>query len=176
MYPQDYIAIIDAGYLWRLSTPKSDEYQKDDGTRFKWHDYAVKLFELNRSRHPNAKSFIWVNDYYGSDVVNIKDSESQTRKQKFSGGESPNVFPAPDKELPSIRLFKVFKNNANKQRLQTFLRQEFHELCMQNGVSMVYCTRETSVDISSPVPREKPEYDNEKVEADNAIFYIYIIR
>ena len=172
--PLHYVTIVDAGYFWRLSTPKSEEYQKNDGSLYTWRDYAVKMFKLTLSRHPNAKSFIWVNDYYGSDVVNIKDSETSTRKQQFSGGESPNVFPAEDKELPSIRLFKeFFKNNANKQRLQIFLCQQFHSLCTQHGVSMVYCTRKTSMDISSLIQREKPEFINEKLEADNAIFYIY---
>ena len=170
----DYIAIIDAGFLWRLSTPKSDEYQKGDGTKLTWHDYAVKLFDINKSRHPNAKSFIWVNDYYGHDVVNIKDSESNKRKEKFTGGDSPNVFPSRDKDLPSIRLFnEFFKNSYNKQRLQKFLQEEFHDLCLQHGITMIYCTRSNCFDISSTVVAEKAVYKNEKIEADNAIFFIY---
>ena len=43
IHPKGYIAIIDAGCLWRLSTPKSDEYQKQkaDGSNLTWHDYGL---------------------------------------------------------------------------------------------------------------------------------------
>ena len=153
--PKDYIAIIDAGFFWRLCTPKSNEYEKNDGTRLTWQDYALKVFQTILSRHPNAQRFIVVNDYYGSDVANCKDGESSQRKKQFTGGESPNVFPARTKELPLIRLFQdFFKNNGNKQRLQSFLKEEFHRLCMERGVTMIYCTRKESLCLSYPVMRE----------------------
>ena len=42
--PESYIAIIDMGFLWRLSTPSVEE--KSDSSIFTWGDYASKVFSL----------------------------------------------------------------------------------------------------------------------------------
>ena len=172
--PKEYIVIVDAGYLWRLAKPKKDEYMKTDGSKLNWEDYAERIFDTIISRHPNAKSFIIVNDYYGSDVINPKDGERSTRGKKFVGGNSPNVYPASKKELPSFRLLSdFFKSNANKERLQIFLRDEFTKRCIKRNINMTYCTRTLCLDISASPTKFVPLYRNEKIEADNAIFYIY---
>ena len=86
-----YTAIIDMGFLWHVTTPTADDRDKDDFSSFTWHDYAMKVYDIIRQQYRDAKSIILVNDYYGSDVVNIKDGEHATRTQKFMGGE--NTFP-----------------------------------------------------------------------------------
>ena len=45
-------------------------------------------------RHPSVKTFIAINDYYGDDVVNVKDGEHSTRR--YLGGDSPNMFIKPE--------------------------------------------------------------------------------
>ena len=157
-----------------MSTLKKDEYVKENGEKLTWHDYAKKVFDLLISRHPNSKTIIVVNDYYGYDVINPKDSERITRGKKFVGGNFPNVYPVGNKELPTVRLFKdFFKNNNNKERLQTFLLTEFHSMCQKRGVQMVYCMRNKCIEISVSPMKEISRYKNQKIEADNAIFYIY---
>ena len=112
-------------------------------------------------------------NYYGTDVVNPKDSERSTRGKKFVGGDSPNVYPVWNKELPSIRLLAgFFKNNSNKERLQSFLLQEFTLLCTQRQIRMMYSVRGTCTDITAP-NRNVQAYKCQKIEADNAIFYVY---
>ena len=172
VYPKGYICIIDMGFIWRLSTPKAEEYVKADESCFTWVDYGVKLFSVIISRHPEAKEFILVNDYYGKDVINVKDGESTTRYTKFSGGDSPNVYPAHGREMPSVQKFKdFFRNSGNKQRLQRFLMEELGSLCRKEGKKMTYCLRGECRDISSGL--RVPDYENNKIEADNAIFFIY---
>ena len=80
---RNYICLIDMSFIWRKALPKSDEYNKPDGTLFTWNDYATKIFNLLISRHPEARTFILVNDYYGDDVINCKDGETNRRYKKF---------------------------------------------------------------------------------------------
>ena len=172
--PKDYIVIVDAGHMWRLGTPKTEEYVKNDGTKMTWRDFATRTFDTLVSRHPNAKSFVIVNDYYGSDVINPKDCERKSRGKKFVGGNSPNVYPVSTKELPSVRLLcDFFKNSANKERFQIFLRDEFARMCKARHVSMIYSIRSVTLDISTSPSKHLPLYNNQKIEADNAMFYIY---
>ena len=172
--PKDYIVIVDAGHMWRLGIPKTEEYVKNDGTKMTWRDFATRTFDTLVSRHPNAKSFVIVNDYYGSDVINPKDCERKSRGKKFVGGNSPNVYPVSTKELPSVRLLcDFFKNSANKERFQIFLRDEFARMCKARHVSMIYSIRSVTLDISTSPSKHLPLYNNQKIEADNAMFYIY---
>ena len=171
---EDYIVLMDAGHMWRLGTPCTEEYVKSDGSKLTWSDYAERIFNAVLSRHNNAKCFFIVNDYYGSDVIHPKDGERTLRGKKFVGGSTPNVYPASSKELPSVRLLKdFFKTNSNKERFQTYLREEFNKLCKERHVSMIYCTRNISIDISTAPSSQIPIYRNSKIEADNAMFYIY---
>ena len=90
-----------------------------------------------------------VNDYYGEDVVNIKDGEQANRAQKFLGGESQNVYPHASKQFPSINQFKsFFKNKANKRRLQSFLKNELSQFAVKDSRTIIYCTRNECDNIS----------------------------
>ena len=75
VYYSKYIANVDMGLLWRLSAPSSAEIEKGDGTVCTWKDYGDKVFEIILTRHPSASMIIAVNDYYGNDVINVKDGE-----------------------------------------------------------------------------------------------------
>ena len=75
VYYSKYIANVDVGLLWRLSAPSSAEIEKGDGTVYTWKDYGDKVFEIILTRHPSASMIIAVNDYYGNDVIDVKDKE-----------------------------------------------------------------------------------------------------
>ena len=42
--PDQYISIVNMGFLWRLATPTAEDREKADGPVFTWGDYAEKLF------------------------------------------------------------------------------------------------------------------------------------
>ena len=113
------------GFMWRVTAPSTCEREKSDGTKYTWADWAKKVFELIVSRHPNADLLVAVNDCYEENVINIKDSEHASRASSFVGG-SKNVFPNPTKVFPTAREFNdIFKNKANKRRIQAFLKMQF---------------------------------------------------
>ena len=88
-----------------------------------------------------------VNDYYGSDNVNTKDSEHQKRK-RFIGGDAPNVYLSLTKKFPSkSELEKFFKNKSNKIRLQEFLKQQF-KLIVGERRRIIYSTRYQCMEIT----------------------------
>ena len=102
-------------------------------------------------RHPSVKTFIAVNDYYGDDVVNIKDGEHSTRR--YLGGNSPNIFIKPETHAPSRRKFlSVFTNKQNKIRLQEFLQTEFSRFAREHGVRLIYCIRDMCQDHGTVPP------------------------
>ena len=129
LHPLDtYIAIIDMGFIWRLSTPTGEDREKNDETDFTWSDYAAKMFQLINVRHKKATTIIMVNDPYHLDS-SIKDSEQERRSHMQYKGGSKNIFIRAKEKLPSSRGFNdFFKNKSNKIRLQEFLRNEFNLL------------------------------------------------
>ena len=65
------------GLLWRLPAPCSADREKGEGTVYTWKDYADKAFEIILTRHPSAYMIITVNDYYGNDIIKLKDGKRQ---------------------------------------------------------------------------------------------------
>jgi hypothetical protein len=171
--PDSYVAVCDMGLMWRLATPNTDDRNKGDGTVFSWHDYALKMYEIMKNRHTKAETLIMVNDYYGDDVVNVKDGEHSRRANKYFGGESPNVFPVSAGKLPGSSDFNAFfKNKGNKRRLQIFLKEEFTRMAQKDNITVVYCTRGESYDISKSPIEPTPQFANDHIEADTSIFYV----
>ena len=108
-----YIALVDMGFIWRLSTPSCEDREKQDGEHFTWGDYANKIFNPVLACHPKASKIIFVNDPYDLDV-SIKDNEHQRRTGlSFVGGTS-TVFMKRDEKLPTSKHFNdLFKNPGN---------------------------------------------------------------
>ena len=173
IHPKSNVAICDMGLIWRLATPSSTDRMKGDETKYSWHDYAMKVYNLITTRHPNADMIILVNDYYGDDVVNVKDGEHANRAKQYFGGESPNVFPVSSAKLPESNAFSAFfKNKGNKCRLQAFLKSEFARRAQEEEVTMLYCTRGECLDISKSPSEMKPIFANDHLEADTSMFYV----
>jgi uncharacterized C2H2 Zn-finger protein len=42
--PKDYIVIVDAGHMWRLGKPKTEEYVKCDGTKLTLRDSTQREY------------------------------------------------------------------------------------------------------------------------------------
>ena len=97
-----YIAVVDMGFSWRLSTPISEDREKQDGENFTWGDYAKKIFDLVLARHQKASKIIFVNDPYDLDV-SIKDSEHKRRAGLSDVGGSRNVYIKTDDILPNSK-------------------------------------------------------------------------
>ena len=88
-----YIA-IDVGLAWRLATSTADGRDKFDDTLFTWKDFAIKVFNVIKSRHQRASTIVAVNNYYVDDVINTKDGEHQKRSKYSSCGQIKNVYPS----------------------------------------------------------------------------------
>jgi len=86
------ITVVDMGFIWRLSTPSTEDREKPDGTDYTWKDYVLKVFELVIKRHQSAVTIIFVNDPYDLEV-SIKDSEHERRASdvRYTCG-SKNIF------------------------------------------------------------------------------------
>ena len=139
-----------------------------------WDDYAKKVYATIIHRHPQACYIIMVNDYYGNDVINIKDDVHASRGQKFIGGESPKLFPTSSKPFPSVKDAKsFFKNKGNKQRLQIFLKQEICKMATMDERTVIYYTREECTDISVQPEKPLPSLSCDHIEADTAMFFLY---
>ena len=116
------IALIDMGFMWRLSTPSAEDRLKPNGSFYTWGDYAEKIFFMICARHANASQVIFVNDPYDL-PVNIKDCEHDRRA---GTGMVGSVYMKRDIKIPSPQEFnRLFQNPQNKLRLQQFLMKEF---------------------------------------------------
>ena len=148
----NYIALIDMGYLWRKSTPSTEDREKDDETEYTWSDWSRRVLTSICQRHKNATTIVCVNDCYDDDIVNIKDSEHAKRSGSsdatFIGG-SRNIYPRKNEKFPAAREFnQMFANKGNKQRIQVFLKEEFASLSKQENVRVIYSVRDKCEAIS----------------------------
>ena len=170
---EQYIALVDMGFIWRLATPSTEDREKRDGSSFTWGDYAQKIFNIICTRHAQASEIIMVNDPY--DVpINIKDCEHERRMgDKQYTGTTPNVFMRKNDMLPPSHEFNsMFKNSDNKIRLQQFLKTELTVLAEEKpDVKFVYSLRNKCWNLSSGF--EVPAYQCQHMEADTIVFYIY---
>ena len=127
VYYSKCIAIVDTRLLWRLPAPSSADREKCDGTVYTWKDYGDNVFEIMLTRHPSASIIIAVNDYFGNDVINVKDGERQKRSATFVGGQTKNVFPAKERHFPGIKEFNsFFENPLNKSVCRLSLNHILH--------------------------------------------------
>ena len=168
--PETYIAIIDMGLVWHLSTPSLEDRQRSDGTSFTWRDYASKMFSLILKRHQHATQIVLVNDRYDLPYT-IKDSERHQRSRTSEG--SRNVFIRPLDKFPSQRGFQEFLSKpANKQRLQMFLQSEFTTLCRGfPTIQLVYSMG--PICCSLPEGTRLENFECQHIEADTTLFFIY---
>ena len=51
--------------------------------------------------------------------------------------------------------------------------EEIGNLCRNQGKKIIYCLRGECRDISTSIDLRVPNFENNKLEADNAIFFIY---
>ena len=175
MVIRNHISIVDMGLIWLLATPTASDREKIDGTPYTWKDYADKVFDVLMSRHPEAILIIAVNDYYGSDVVNVKDGEHMKRSKAFLGGRTKNVYPANDRILPNKKEFEeFFCNPLNKVRLQAFLKDSFSLRCEGLGRKILYVEKYKCTDIpDSPAHQLVQKLRCSHLEADTAMLFVY---
>ena len=175
VYYSKCIAIVDTRLLWRLPAPSSADREKCDGTVYTWKDYGDNVFEIMLTRHPSASIIIAVNDYFGNDVINVKDGERQKRSATFVGGQTKNVFPAKERHFPGIKEFNsFFQNPLNKIRLQAFLKSHFALKCKQLNIRFIYHERNNCQDISSSLLKSSVEkFCCFHLEADTAMLFLY---
>ena len=112
-----YIAVVDMGLLWRLSTPSSAGREKCDGTVYTWKDYRHKVFETMFRKHCSASMNIAAIDCYGNDVINVKGGERQKHSTAYVGGQTKNLFPAKERHFPGIKEFNSFFSESIEQNL-----------------------------------------------------------
>ena len=102
VYCSKYIAIVDMGLLWRLSAPSSAGREKGDETVYIWKDYGDKFFQIIfTTKHPSISMIIALNDYYGSDVINVKDGDRQKCPAPYIGGQT-KMYSLQGKEIFQI--------------------------------------------------------------------------
>ena len=111
------IALIDMGFLWRLSTPSAEDRLKPDGSFYTWGDYAEMIFFMICARHANASQVIFVNDPYDL-PVNIKDCEHDRRA---GIGMVGNVYIKRDIKLPSPHEFNSLSKSSKQDQASTVL-------------------------------------------------------
>ena len=111
---QNYTAVVDMGFFWRLCMPTAEDREKGDETKYTWADYANKIFFTILNRHLNAKTVIFVNDPH--DIIDSVKAEEHVRRNCIYG--SKNVYIKAIDELPNkTNLSTFFSNKSNKIRL-----------------------------------------------------------
>ena len=76
---QNYTAVVDMGFFWRLCMPTTEDREKGDETKYTWVDYANKIFFTIMNLHLNAKTVIFVNEPY-DDVIDSVKAEEHVRR------------------------------------------------------------------------------------------------
>ena len=80
---QNYIAVPDMVFFWRLCILTSEDREKGDETKYTWTDYADKIFFTILNRHLNAKTMIFVNDPH--DIIDSVKAEEHVRRNCIYG-------------------------------------------------------------------------------------------
>ena len=112
---QNYTAVVDMGFFWRLCMPTAEDREKGDETKYTWADYANKIFFTILNRHLNAKTVIFVNDPH--DVIDSVKAEEHVRRNCIYG--SKNVYIKAIDELPNKTNLSTFSSNkSDKIKLQ----------------------------------------------------------
>ena len=83
---QNYTAVVDMGFFWRLCMPTGEDREKGDETKYTWADHANKIFFTIMNRHLNAKMVIFVNDLY--DVIDSVKAEERVRRNCIYGSKN----------------------------------------------------------------------------------------
>lgn len=116
---------------------------------------------------------VFVNDPYDLEFT-TKDSEHDRRQssQAYRHG-TKNVYMKSKDRFPAAKDFSnMFSNTTNKQRLQTFLKEEFANLAQTKpAINFVYSVRHTCWNLSSGDRCE--EFECHHIEADTIMFFIY---
>ena len=171
---ENYIALGDMGFIWRLSTPSAEDRENKTKVSIHGGDYATKMFNLIMERHTKASQIIMVNNPYDLPYSN-KDGEYIRRTGNLAYvGETRNVFIKRLDALPSPKHFNnMFQNSGNKIRLQEFLKMEFKsKLAQHPGTKFVYSVRECCCDMSTD--KEMCELTCLYMEADTILFFIIL--
>ncbi len=168
---ESYIALIDMGMIWRMATPSAEDRQKQDGTAYKWSDYACKVSSIMLARHESAQSIICVNDPYDA-THSTKDDERDLRIQ--GNKHVPNIYIKLDDQFPSAREFKTFLcSTSNKTRLQKLLCSHLTELAQRSNTEIVYSVGSKCMNLSTQQPMEN--YCFNQSEADTIFFSMYLV-
>ena len=83
---QNYTAVVDMGFFWRLCMPTGEDREKGDETKYTWADHANKIFFTIMNQHLNAKMVIFVNDPY--DVIDSVKAEEHVRRNCIYGSKN----------------------------------------------------------------------------------------
>ena len=153
---QNYTAVVDMGFFWRLCMPTGEDREKGDETKYTWADYANKIFFTILNRHLNAKTVIFVNDPH--DVIDSVKAEEHVRRNCIYG--SKNVYIKAIDELPNkTNLSTFFSNKSNKIRLQNYLKVEFQKLSQSfPGKELIYSIQRNCEDFKTGI--NIPSYES----------------
>ena len=155
-----YTALIDMGMIWRMVTPSAEDRHTQDGTPYKWSDYASKVGSIIVARHHHAERIICVNDPY--------DLTFSTKDDKRN---IPKTYIKLSDPFPSARSFKTLLCSAgNKGRLQklicSYLTATLHR-------EIIYSVGSQCTNLTTQQPMS-PHYSFDHSEADTVLFSIIL--
>ena len=167
----EYVALVDMGFIWRLSTPTPADREFDHrcGSEYKWADFGKKVISIITSRHQTATTIICINDVYTLSST-IKDDERDRRSKKIR--TAPNIHIRSEDKFPSASKFtSILCNSKNKVRLQQFMETELKKYSATHRREIVQCTGLSAKNLLTS--QRMDEYGVSHAEADTAIFTIY---
>ena len=169
--PRIYVALVDMGMIWRMSTPTREDREKADATVYTWGDLVTKSINLVISRHQLATKIIMVNDPYNL-PYSLKDDERDRRKHGHSA--IPRVFPKLKDKFPSASEFNTFLcSDENKARLQHLIKIEIIRVASSISKEIIYSCGKSVWNVSKD--EEILELKCDQFEADTIMFSIYHI-
>ena len=138
--PREYVALVDMGYIRRLSTPSpaDRELTRRCGSAYTWGHFGKKVVSIISSRHTLASHIICVNDVYTFDYT-VKDDERDRRANRFK--IVPNIHIKSEDKFPSSTQFtSLLSNSSNKVRLQQLIEMKLKDYSIKHGIEIIHCT------------------------------------
>ncbi|KAJ8333974.1 hypothetical protein SKAU_G00412930 [Synaphobranchus kaupii] len=159
------------GMIWRMATPSAEDWQKKDGTPYKWLDYVHKVSSIILARHGDADRIICVNDPYDA-AYSTKDNERDLRVQ--GKAHVPNTYMKLGDPFPSAREFKTLLCSiSNKGRLQKLICSYLTDLTQNVDAEIVYSVGSHCTNLSTLQPMQNYSFDQS--EADTILFSAYAV-
>ena len=141
---EPYVTLVDMGMIWRMTTPRAEDRQTQDG--YKWSEYVHKVSFIIL-----APRIICVNDP-------TKDDKRDVRVQGKT--HVPNTYMELADPFTCARAFKTLLCSiSNKGGLQKLICSYLTDLALSVDAEIIYSVRSHCTNVSTQQPMQNYSFD-----------------